>query len=86
MNKRAINVTKITNITKKANIYSPDVLKKYMRREISRLSSINPRTKGLRVAIPRTIIEELDLKFQDLVEWEVSKRGDKKFAYIRKLE
>ncbi len=57
-----------------------------MRREISRLSSINPLTKGLRVAIPLKIIEELDLKYQDLVEWEVSKKGGKKFAYIRKLE
>ena len=44
------------------------------------------RTIGLRVAIPRRIIEELDLKYQDLVEWEVSKKGGKKFAYIRKLE
>ena len=57
-----------------------------MRREISRLSSINDRTKGLRVAIPMKIIQELDLKLQDLVEWEVSKKGDKKIAYIRKLE
>jgi len=57
-----------------------------MRREISRLSSINARTKGLRVAIPMKIIEELDLKFQDLVEWEVSKKGDKKMACIRKLD
>ena len=57
-----------------------------MRREISRLSTINPRAKGLRVAIPIRIIEELDLKFQDLVEWEVSRKGDKKFAYIRKFE
>jgi len=57
-----------------------------MRREISRLSSINPRAKGLRVAIPVKIIEELDLRFQDLIEWEVSKKGDKKIAYIRKLE
>jgi hypothetical protein len=65
---------------------APDVFKKYMRREISRLSSINPRTKGLRVAIPMNVIEELDLKFQDLIEWEVSKKGDKKIAYIRKLE
>ena len=57
-----------------------------MRREISRLSTINPRAKGLRVAIPLNVIEALDLKFQDLVEWEVSKKGDKKIAYIRKLE
>ena len=57
-----------------------------MRREISRLSSINPKAKGLRVAIPIKIIEELGLRFQDLVEWEVSKKGDKKFASIRKLE
>jgi hypothetical protein len=57
-----------------------------MRREISRLSSINPKTKGLRVAIPMKIIQALDLKFQDLVEWEISKKGDKKIAYIRKLE
>jgi len=57
-----------------------------MRREVSRLSSINPRTIGLRVAIPKKIIEELDLKFQDLVEWEISKKDGKKVAYIRKLE
>ena len=57
-----------------------------MRREISRLSSINDRTKGLRVAIPMRVIGELGLEFQDLVEWEVSKKGDKKIAYIRKLE
>jgi hypothetical protein len=57
-----------------------------VRREVSRLSTINPRTIGLRVAIPKRIIEELDLKFQDLVEWKVTRKDGKKVAYIRKLE
>ena len=57
-----------------------------LKREVSRLSSINTKTAGLRVAIPRRIIEELSLKFQDLVEWEVSKKGDENVACIRKLD
>jgi len=57
-----------------------------MRREVSRLSSINPNTTGLRVAIPKSIISELDLKFQDLIEWEVVSKGNKKSVCIRKLE
>jgi hypothetical protein len=57
-----------------------------MRREISRLSTINPKTKGLRVAIPSTIIEALGLKFEDLVEWSVIKKGDKMSACMSKLQ
>jgi len=64
-----------------------DLSRNNMRREISRLSTINPKAKGLRVAIPLNVIEELDLKFQDLVEWEVvSKKDGKKIAYMMKLE
>ncbi len=56
-----------------------------MRREISRLSTINPKTKGLRVAIPGRIIDELGLKFEDLVEWTLIKKGDKMSACMSKL-
>jgi heme/copper-type cytochrome/quinol oxidase subunit 2 len=38
------------------------------------------------VAIPAKIIDELELKFEDLVEWSVIKKGDKMSACMSKLQ
>jgi hypothetical protein len=44
-----------------------------------------PDTAGLRLVIPKNIVKELNLKFQDLVEWETITKGNKKFACMGKL-
>jgi hypothetical protein len=50
------------------------------------LNNFNPKAKGLRVAIPGKIIDELGLKFEDLVEWSIIKKGDKMSACMSKLQ
>ena len=53
--------------------------------EVSRLMKVHTNYNSLRINIPRRIVEDLDLKFRDLVSWKVSSVKGKKFACISKI-
>ena len=52
----------------------------------TRISKANSISSSLRTTIPNDIVEYLDLKLGDVVDWEEYQEKGKKYARIRKLE
>jgi hypothetical protein len=53
---------------------------------VSHLTRINDISRSIKTTIPRKIIEELKLDFDDVIEWKVDVEKGHKFARVRKLE
>ena len=52
----------------------------------TRISKANSISSSLRTTIPNDIVEYLDLKLGDVVDWEEYQEKGKKYARVRKLE
>jgi hypothetical protein len=52
----------------------------------TRISKANSISSSLRTTIPNDIVEYLDLKIGDVIDWDEYQEKGKKYARIRKLE
>jgi bifunctional DNA-binding transcriptional regulator/antitoxin component of YhaV-PrlF toxin-antitoxin module len=52
----------------------------------TRISKANSISSSLRTTIPNDIVEYLDLKIGDVIDWDEYQERGKKYARIRKLE
>jgi bifunctional DNA-binding transcriptional regulator/antitoxin component of YhaV-PrlF toxin-antitoxin module len=52
----------------------------------TRISKANSISSSLRTTIPNDIVEYLDLKMGDVIDWDEYQERGKKYARIRKLE
>jgi bifunctional DNA-binding transcriptional regulator/antitoxin component of YhaV-PrlF toxin-antitoxin module len=52
----------------------------------TRISKANTISSSLRTTIPNDIVEYLDLKIGDVVDWDEYQEKGRKYARIRKLE
>ncbi len=52
----------------------------------TRISKANSISSSLRTIIPNDIVEYLDLKIGDVIDWDEYQEKGKKYARIRKLE
>ena len=52
----------------------------------TRISKANSISSSLRTTIPNDIVEYLDLKIGDVIDWDEYQEKGKKYACIRKLE
>jgi bifunctional DNA-binding transcriptional regulator/antitoxin component of YhaV-PrlF toxin-antitoxin module len=52
----------------------------------TRISKANSISSSLRTTIPNDIVEYLELKIGDVIDWDVYQERGKKYARIRKLE
>ena len=52
----------------------------------TRISKANTISSSLRTTIPNDIVEYLDLKLGDVVDWDEYQEKGRKYARIRKLE
>jgi bifunctional DNA-binding transcriptional regulator/antitoxin component of YhaV-PrlF toxin-antitoxin module len=52
----------------------------------TKISKANSISSSLRTTIPNDIVEYLDLKIGDVIDWDEYQEKGKKYARIRKLE
>lgn len=54
-------------------------------REVSHLTRVNKISRAAKTIVPKKVMEELKLDYNDFMEWTVAQGKNEKFARVRKI-
>ncbi|HXX98737.1 MAG TPA: hypothetical protein VEL11_16690 [Candidatus Bathyarchaeia archaeon] len=54
-------------------------------REVSHLTRVNKISRAAKTIVPKRVMEELKLDYNDFMEWTIAQGKNEKFARVRKI-
>ena len=52
----------------------------------SKVAKASPISESLRTTIPMGVVEQLDLKVGDVLDWDIRSEGETKYIIVRKVK